>query len=394
MILKPNMILPGLNCLLQQSVEEIADATVNRLLLSVPSEVLAIAFLSGGQPADFASLRLSVMNQNRRPRLPWILSFSYSRAILQHALQIWKADPANVPKAQQALFDCASKTNWPVAESTTRPWTLTDISPTCLGWSLPSQRSFQPKDNCVRTYEDFSMDSRSQIAHAMSTVVGTTPEVSPEKYDLVIIGSGTAAKLSAWTLGKLGWRIAIIERQYIGGACNNIACLPSKNLIYTAQISSYTHRLKEFGMEATNLTVNMSGVRERKRQMVNGEIEGDSNLFRLTGGELILGVGRMVGPKLVEVLTNEGKRRLLKGNQILIGTGSRAVIDETPGLRESNPLTHIEALELGTIPDHLVILGAGYVGLEFAQAMKRLGSKGNPHRSGRASLEAGRPGRQ
>ncbi|MBB5330395.1 dihydrolipoyl dehydrogenase family protein [Tunturiibacter gelidoferens] len=219
------------------------------------------------------------------------------------------------------------------------------------------------------------MDSRSQEAHVTSTAVQTTPEVSPEKYDLVIIGSGTGAKLSAWTLGKLGWRIAVIERQYIGGACNNIACLPSKNLIYTAQISSYAHRLKEFGMEATNLTVNMSGVRERKRQMVNGEIEGDSNLFRLTGGELILGVGRMVGPKLVEVITNDGKKRLLEGTQILIGTGSRAVIDETPGLRESNPLTHIEALELGIIPDHLVILGAGYVGLEFAQAMRRLGSR-------------------
>ena len=75
----------------------------------------------------------------------------------------------------------------------------------------------------------------------MSTVVETTPEISPEKYDLVIIGSGTGAKLSAWTLGKQGWRIAIIERKYIGGACNNIACLPSKNLIYTAQISSYAH---------------------------------------------------------------------------------------------------------------------------------------------------------
>jgi pyruvate/2-oxoglutarate dehydrogenase complex dihydrolipoamide dehydrogenase (E3) component len=138
-------------------------------------------------------------------------------------------------------------------------------------------------------------------------------------------------------LGKLGWRIAVIERQYIGGACNNIACLPSKNLIYTAQISSYAHRLKEFGMEATNLTVSMSGVRERKRQMVNGEIEGDSNLFRLTGGELILGVGRMVAPKLVEVITNDGKKRLLEGTQILIGTGSRAVIDETPGYRNRIP---------------------------------------------------------
>jgi fructose-bisphosphate aldolase class I len=109
MILKPNMILPGLNCPLPQTVEEIADATVNSLLLSVPSEVSAIAFLSGGQPADFASLRLSVMNQKYQSKLPWILSFSYSRAILQHALKIWKADPANVRRAQQALFECASQ---------------------------------------------------------------------------------------------------------------------------------------------------------------------------------------------------------------------------------------------------------------------------------------------
>ena len=109
MILKPNMILPGLNCPLPQTVEDIADATVNSLLLSVPSEVSAIAFLSGGQPADFASLRLSVMNQKYQSKLPWILSFSYSRAILQHPLKIWKADPANVRRAQQALFECASQ---------------------------------------------------------------------------------------------------------------------------------------------------------------------------------------------------------------------------------------------------------------------------------------------
>jgi fructose-bisphosphate aldolase class I len=109
MILKPNMILPGSNCPLQQTVEDIADATINSLLLSVPSDGPAIAFLSGGQPADFASLRLSVMNQKYRAAVPWILSFSYSRAILPHALQIWKGDPANVSRAQQALFECASQ---------------------------------------------------------------------------------------------------------------------------------------------------------------------------------------------------------------------------------------------------------------------------------------------
>src|ERR1700759_4460150 len=117
------------------------------------------------------------------------------------------------------------------------------------------------------------------------------------KYDLVIIGSGTGAKLSAWTLGMQGWRVAVVERQYIGGSCNNIACLPSKNIIYSAQVASFAHRLKDFGVDAGNVTVNMAAVRARKQRMVDGEWEGDSNLFRLTGVELILGVGRLVGPK-------------------------------------------------------------------------------------------------
>jgi pyruvate/2-oxoglutarate dehydrogenase complex dihydrolipoamide dehydrogenase (E3) component len=196
-----------------------------------------------------------------------------------------------------------------------------------------------------------------------------------EKYDLVILGSGAGAKLSAWTFAKQGQRVAVIERKYIGGACPNVACLPSKNIIHTAQVSSYAHRLNEFGLNASDVTVDMEGVRARKRRLVDSEIEAHLNLFRLSGAELIMGTGRFVGPKQIEVLTNDGKVRLLEGKKVVIGTGSRASIDEIPGLQEANPLTHVEALELGVVPDHLVILGAGYVGLEFAQAMRRLGSK-------------------
>ncbi len=196
-----------------------------------------------------------------------------------------------------------------------------------------------------------------------------------EKYDIVILGSGAGAKLSAWTFAKQGQRVAVVERKYIGGACPNVACLPSKNIIHTAQVSSYAHRLGEFGLSADNVTVHMPGVRERKRKLVNTEIDVHLNLFHLSGAELILGSGRFVGPRLIEVLTNEGEVRLLEGEKVLIGTGSRAAIDDTPGLREANPLTHVEALELEVVPEHLVILGAGYVGLEFAQAMRRFGSK-------------------
>jgi pyruvate/2-oxoglutarate dehydrogenase complex dihydrolipoamide dehydrogenase (E3) component len=196
-----------------------------------------------------------------------------------------------------------------------------------------------------------------------------------EKYDLVILGSGSGAKLSAWAFAKEGQRVAVVERKYIGGACPNVACLPSKNIIQTALISSYAHRLNQFGLAATDVRVHMPGVRERKRKLVSSEIEEHLRLFHTSGAELILGSGKFVGPKLVEVVTNDGRTRLLEGNKVLIGTGSRAVIDDTPGLRESNPLTHVEALELDVVPSNLVILGAGYVGLEFAQAMRRFGSR-------------------
>lgn len=107
-ILKPNMILPGVNCPLPQTAEDIADATIATLFRVVPPEVPAVAFLSGGQPSDFASLRLSIMNQKFRITFPWELSFSYSRAILQRALRTWKGNPSNIPEAQKALYECAN----------------------------------------------------------------------------------------------------------------------------------------------------------------------------------------------------------------------------------------------------------------------------------------------
>ena len=203
----------------------------------------------------------------------------------------------------------------------------------------------------------------------------TGSNLPTEKYDLVILGSGAGAKLSAWAFAKEGQRVAVIERKYIGGACPNIACLPSKNIIHTAEVASYAHRLGEFGLSAEKVTVHMTGVRDRKRKLVNSEIEGHLNLFRASGAELIMGTGRFIGPKLIEVFTNDGKTRILQGDKVVIGTGSRAAIDDTPGLHEANPLTHVEALELDVVPEHLMILGAGYVGLEFAQAMRRFGSK-------------------
>jgi fructose-bisphosphate aldolase class I len=103
-ILKPNMILPGLSCPHQEGADEVADATVNCLLRTVPAAVPAIAFLSGGQSPELASARLNAMNLRFKSRLPWAVAFSFSRAIQQPALEIWKGQEANVLAAQQALY--------------------------------------------------------------------------------------------------------------------------------------------------------------------------------------------------------------------------------------------------------------------------------------------------
>ena len=104
MVLKPNMVLPGMACTVQPTVDEVADATVNCFLRSVPAAVPAIAFLSGGQPADLASARLNAMNVRFKSQLPWALAFSFARAIQQPALEIWNGCQANVEAAQQALY--------------------------------------------------------------------------------------------------------------------------------------------------------------------------------------------------------------------------------------------------------------------------------------------------
>jgi len=108
MILKPNMVLPGLTCAKQETVDEVADATVRCLMRAVPAAVAGIAFLSGGQSAELASARLNAMNVNFKSQLPWALAFSFARAIQQPALEIWNGEAANTPLAQQALYHRAN----------------------------------------------------------------------------------------------------------------------------------------------------------------------------------------------------------------------------------------------------------------------------------------------
>ena len=196
-----------------------------------------------------------------------------------------------------------------------------------------------------------------------------------EEYDLVILGSGTGSKFLAWTFAAQGQRVVTVERKYIGGACPNIACLPSKNIIHSAKVASYFRRSREFGITVDSFTVNMSGVRDRKRKMVSDLVELHRGNYEKSGAELIFGSGRFIGPRALEVTLPGGKTRQLRGTNVIISTGTRARLEAIPGLAESHPLTHVEALELDEIPKHLIVIGGGYVGLELSQAMRRFGSK-------------------
>jgi pyruvate/2-oxoglutarate dehydrogenase complex dihydrolipoamide dehydrogenase (E3) component len=200
-------------------------------------------------------------------------------------------------------------------------------------------------------------------------------KTDPEEFDLVILGGGTGSTVAAWTFAKQGQRVAVIDRKYIGGSCPNIACLPSKNIIHSAKVASYVRRSGEFGIARDGFTLDMSAVRDRKRKMVSGLNEMYLDNYKHTGAEFILGSGRFIGPRTLEVTLPDGINRRLRGTNVIISTGTRASLDPVPGLADSQPLTHIEALELDEVPEHLLVIGGGYVGLELSQAMRRFGSK-------------------
>ena len=197
----------------------------------------------------------------------------------------------------------------------------------------------------------------------------------PEECDLVILGSGAAGKVMAWTSAQKGQRVVVIERKYVGGACPNIACLPSKNIIHSAKVASLFFRSEEFGISKQHVHISMQQVRERKRKMVQKLVDIHLEHYRKSGAELVMGTGRFVAPKTIEATLNDGGNRTFRGKNVIINTGSRATLEPIPGLIESKPLTHIEALEVDQIPRHLIVLGGGYVGLELAQAFRRFGSE-------------------
>jgi pyruvate/2-oxoglutarate dehydrogenase complex dihydrolipoamide dehydrogenase (E3) component len=195
-----------------------------------------------------------------------------------------------------------------------------------------------------------------------------------EHYEVVVIGSGEAGKHLTWHMAQAGHRTAVVERKYVGGSCPNIACLPSKNVIRSAKANWFARHGAEYGIQTGAISTDMRGVFNRKQKMVQAEVQFHLDRFKATGAELIKGEARFVAPKTVEVRLNEGGSRLIRGDQVFLDLGSRSVIPDVPGLAAAKPMTHVEALDLDRLPEHVIVIGGGYIGLELAQALRRFGS--------------------
>jgi pyruvate/2-oxoglutarate dehydrogenase complex dihydrolipoamide dehydrogenase (E3) component len=195
-----------------------------------------------------------------------------------------------------------------------------------------------------------------------------------EQVDVLVLGSGAGGKLLAWHMGSTGHRTVVVERRYVGGSCPNINCLPSKSEVKSAQVADVVRRAGAFGTVVTGARTDMPTVLARKRKMVDGLIATHLEKYRASGAALVMGQAHFVAPKTLEVALNDGGTRLLRGERVFVNVGTRALLPPIQGL-EGAAMTNIELLELDRVPEHLVVLGGGYVGLEFAQAYRRFGSR-------------------
>ncbi|MEH2160490.1 MAG: mercuric reductase [Nostoc sp.] len=202
-------------------------------------------------------------------------------------------------------------------------------------------------------------------------------EVDTQHYDDIIIGCGKAGKTLASALVADGRKTALVERSLnmIGGGCINIACIPTKTMVASANVANTVRNSAAYGVQSNTPTVNLAEVIQRKRAVVQGMREINlHNLETALHNNLIVGTARFVAPKTIAVTTAEGNNRLLTAERLFINTGTRPLIPSIPGLAEVEFLTSESIMELEHLPEHLIVLGSGYIGLEFAQMFRRFGS--------------------
>lgn len=196
-----------------------------------------------------------------------------------------------------------------------------------------------------------------------------------DSYDAIVIGAGQGGGPLAGTLADAGWSTALIERKHVGGTCVNEGCTPTKTMIASARIAHLARRAEDYGVEVGNVSVDMATVRERKRDIVKSFRAGSRKSVEETEGlDLIEGDAHFVNAETLDVAMNGGGSRTLTGDRIVINTGGRPAIPPIDGLDEVDYLTSTSIMELGSVPDHLIVLGGGYIGLEFGQMFRRFGA--------------------
>ena len=202
--------------------------------------------------------------------------------------------------------------------------------------------------------------------------------MNTEYYDDIIIGGGKAGKTLAPVLVTNGRKTALIERslKMIGGGCINIACIPTKTMVASAEVAHTVRNSAAYGVKTNEPIIDLAAVIQRKRSVVEAARTANlHNLETALGHDLIIGTARFVAPKTIEVATVEGTTRHLTAERLFINTGTRPLIPSIPGLKNTGFLTSESIMELEQLPEHLIVLGSGYIGLEFAQMFRRFGSR-------------------
>ena len=196
------------------------------------------------------------------------------------------------------------------------------------------------------------------------------------RYDAVIIGAGQAGIPLARSFAQAGWQTALVERKHVGGTCYNEGCTPTKTMIASARVAYLARRAADYGVTTGPVSVDMSAVRQRKRDLVESWRAGSERRLRaLDNLDLVMAEASFVGPRELAIRPSEGEAQVFQAERIFINTGARPSVPTLPGLQQVPFFDSTTIMELDSIPEHLLILGGGYVAVEFGQMFRRFGSK-------------------
>jgi pyruvate/2-oxoglutarate dehydrogenase complex dihydrolipoamide dehydrogenase (E3) component len=197
-----------------------------------------------------------------------------------------------------------------------------------------------------------------------------------DSFDAIVLGTGQGGQPLAIALAKAGWRVAVIERDAVGGSCVNVGCTPTKTMVASARTAYLARRAADFGVSTGPVEVDLAAVRRRKERVVTSFRSGiERGLERTEGVELVRGHGRFAGPKEVAVDLVAGGERRLRSEHLFVNTGTRAAVPPLAGLSSVPFLDNTTIMELEAVPEHLLIIGGGYIGLELGQMFRRFGSE-------------------